>query len=58
MKEVLQSLARLTNGYSSEKITIGHSDALTFLAGLCEVCNQKNMQIHIKYNSDLYQRLL
>ncbi|MFC0472225.1 APH(3') family aminoglycoside O-phosphotransferase [Halalkalibacter kiskunsagensis] len=31
MKEVPQSLARLTNGYSWEQITIGHSDSMTFL---------------------------
>jgi aminoglycoside phosphotransferase len=31
MKGIPQSLARLTNGYSWEQITIGHSDAMTFL---------------------------
>ncbi|WP_332697075.1 APH(3') family aminoglycoside O-phosphotransferase [Halalkalibacter lacteus] len=31
MKEVPQSLARLINGYSWKQITIGHSDAKTFL---------------------------
>jgi kanamycin kinase/aminoglycoside 3'-phosphotransferase-2 len=31
MKGIPQSLARLTNGYSWEQITIGHSDATTFL---------------------------
>lgn len=55
MKEVSQSLARLTNGYTWK--TIGHSDAMTCLAGLCKVCNQKNMQKHISYNRDLYQCL-
>ncbi|MGM0877843.1 MAG: APH(3') family aminoglycoside O-phosphotransferase [Bacillota bacterium] len=31
MKGIPQSLARLTNGYSWEQITIGHSNAMTFL---------------------------
>jgi aminoglycoside phosphotransferase len=31
MKEVPRSLARFTNGYSWKRITIGHSDAMTFL---------------------------
>jgi len=31
MKGIPNSLAKLTNGYSWERITIGHSDALTFL---------------------------